>query len=128
LLLQPTQRHHVANGSKLLPLTDGRSATARRFRDLIEGITADLGGTDHLSEGERQLIRRAALLSAEAERLGALWARGEAEFDVGAYGVLTNGLRRVFETIGLKRVARDAMSLQADLADFAKRKETAANG
>jgi hypothetical protein len=95
---------------------------------LIEDISADLGGGDHLSEGQRQLIRRAALLSAEAERLEALWARGEAEFDIGIYGVLTNSLRRVLECVGLKRVARDAMSLQDSLADFAKRKEVAANG
>jgi hypothetical protein len=50
----------VANGSKLLPLTDGRSATARRFRDLVEDICGDLGGAAHLSEGQRQERERHA--------------------------------------------------------------------
>jgi hypothetical protein len=58
-------------------MTDGRSATARRFKDLVEDISADLGGKELLSEGQRQLIRRAAMLSAECERLEALAARGE---------------------------------------------------
>jgi hypothetical protein len=110
----PAHRSRVANGSKLLPLTDGRSATARRFKDLIDDISGDLGGADYLSEGQRQLIRRAAMLSAESERLETMWARGEAQFDIGAYAVLSNALRRVLETIGLKRVAREA----ATLADY----------
>jgi hypothetical protein len=54
-------RSRVGNGAKLLPLTDGRSATARRFKDLVEDIAADLGGKALLSEGQRQLIRRAAI-------------------------------------------------------------------
>ena len=75
-------RSRVTNGSKLLPLADGRSVTARRFRDLYEDIAMDLGGLDCLSEGQKQLIRRAAMLSAESERLEALSARGEAGFDM----------------------------------------------
>ncbi len=105
--LKSQGRSRVTNGSKLLPLADGRSVTARRFKDLVEFICADLGGADQLSEGERQLVRRAAALSAECERQEALWARGEAEFDIAAYSILTNAVRRVFETIGLKRVPRD---------------------
>lgn len=100
-------RSKVTNGSKLLPLADGRSVTARRFKDLTEFISIDLGGADRLSEGEKQLVRRAAALSAECERQEALWARGEAEFDIAAYSTLTNAVRRVFETIGLQRRARD---------------------
>src|SRR5258705_10925419 len=75
-------RSKLSNGSKLLPMTDGRSATARRFKDLVEDIAADLGGKDHLSESQRQLIRRAAMLSAEAERMVALAARGATEFGI----------------------------------------------
>jgi hypothetical protein len=97
----------MSNGSKLLPMTDGRSVTARRFKDLVEDIAADLGGRAMLSEGERQLVRRAALLSAECERHEALSARGEAGFDIELYVVMTNALRRVLETVGLRRVSRD---------------------
>ena len=45
-------RSRVTNGNKLLPLADGRSVTARRFKDLVEFICVDLGGADRLSEGE----------------------------------------------------------------------------
>jgi len=101
-------RSRVTNGSKLLPLSDGRSCTARRFRDIFEGICGDLGGPDLLSEVQKQLIRRASMLSAESERLEALWSRGEAEFNIELYTVMVNALRRVCESIGLRRVPRDA--------------------
>jgi len=33
-----------------LPGLDGRSASARRFRDLVNAFVADMGGLDHCSE------------------------------------------------------------------------------
>lgn len=93
-------------------MTDGRSATARRFKDLIDDISGDLGGAGLLSEGQRQLVRRAAMLSAESERMEAASVRGEA-FDIDAYGVLCDRLGRLFQRIGLRRVPRDAMTLDA---------------
>ena len=109
-------------------MTDGRSATARRFRDLFEDICADLGGRETLSEGQRQLARRAAMLSAECERLEALAGRDERpgainwkdeaafKFDVNVYGTLCDRLGRLFDRLGLERRARptDAhLTLQA---------------
>jgi hypothetical protein len=109
-------RSKLSNGKKLLPLTDGRSATARRFKDLVEDIAADLGGKDRLSEGQRQLIRRAAMLSAESERMEALAARGEAEFDIDLYGMLCDRLGRLFGRLGLERKSKDVTpSLQSYL-------------
>jgi hypothetical protein len=103
-----THRSRVSNGSKLLPLADGRSVTARRFRDLYEDIAADLGGIDQLSEGQKQLARRAAMLSAESERMEALAARGEAEFDIELYGMICDRLGRLFGRLGLERKPKDA--------------------
>jgi hypothetical protein len=74
---------------------------------LVEDISADLGGKDRLSEGQRQLIRRAAMLSAECERQEALSARGEAEFNCELYGTMCDRLGRLFGRLGLQRVARD---------------------
>ena len=104
-------RSRVTSGSKLLPLTDARSATATRFRDLFDHICGDLGGIDQLSERQRQLVRRAAMLSAESERMEAMAVRGE-EFDADLYGTMCDRLGRVFGRIGLKRVARDAVTLK----------------
>jgi hypothetical protein len=100
-------RSRVGNGAKLLPATDGRSMTARRFKDLVEDISGDLGGKALLSEGQRQLIRRAALLSAECERQEALAARGEAEFNCELYGTMCDRLGRLFGRLGLERKSRD---------------------
>jgi hypothetical protein len=111
----PACRSRVGNGKVLLPMTDGRSVTARRFQDLYEDIAADLGGLDHLSEAERQLIRRAATLSAESERQEAEWANGR-PFDLTLYSTTANCLRRLFETLGLERKSRDVTpSLQSYL-------------
>jgi hypothetical protein len=114
------QRSRVGNGAKLLPLTDGRSATARRFKDLVEDICADLGGKDHLSTGELQLIRRASMLSAECEKQEALAAREDVAFDADSYVVKTNALKRVLEVLGLKRVPRQVNDGSAILSDYFK--------
>ena len=57
-----TIRAKVSNGSKLLTGVDGRSAAARRFRDLIAEMTAEAGGDATLSASERGEIRHAAAL------------------------------------------------------------------
>jgi len=126
------QRSRVANGSKLLPLTDCRSASARRFKDLIEDICLDLGGRDLLSEAQKQLVRRASLLSAECERMEALAARDKRRsdgeiawksddpfvFDIDTYVVMTNALRRVVETLGLRRIPRPVNDGSTVLVDY----------
>ena len=43
-------RSAVTNHKDLLPGLDGRSATARRFRDLVNAFAADMSGLDHCSE------------------------------------------------------------------------------
>jgi hypothetical protein len=102
----PAQRSRVGNGKCLLPATDGRRLTARRFQDLYEDIANDLGGLDQLSQAQKQMIRRAATLSAESERQEAEWANGR-PFDLTVYSTTSNCLRRLFETLGVQRQARD---------------------
>jgi hypothetical protein len=43
---KPETCSRVGNGNVLLPMTDGRSLTARRFQDLYEDVANDLGGLD----------------------------------------------------------------------------------
>src|SRR6202047_338332 len=61
---QRAHRPAVSNGTRLFCVDglDGRSQTARRFRDLVETIGNDLGGVDHLSEGQKQARRGLGLL------------------------------------------------------------------
>ena len=101
-------RSAVSNGTKLFCVDglDGRSQTARRFRDLVEGMGNDLGGSDRLSEAQKQLIRRAATLSIMSESVEADFIRNLA-FDSEAYGVLCDRLGRCLQRLGLERKPRD---------------------
>ncbi len=99
---------------------DGRSQTARRFRDLVEGMGNDLGGSDRLSEGQKQLIRRAATLSIMSESVEADFIRNLA-FDSEAYGVLRDRLRRCLRRLGLERVARLVNDGSNVLSDYFSR-------
>jgi len=101
-----TTRAAVSNGSRLhAGEVDGRSVEARRFRDILSEITSDLGGSDTLSEGQRQLSRRAAMLSVRGELMESE-AVSTGEMDLAAYGSLTDQLGRVFNRLGLKRTPR----------------------
>jgi hypothetical protein len=88
---------------------DGRSGWARRLRDLIALHLSDLGGEDLASEAERSIVRRAATLTVELERLETSFAlAGEAQPDqLELYQRVSNTLRRHLEAIGIKRVPRD---------------------
>jgi hypothetical protein len=100
-------RGRVSNGTKLLPLTDERSVTSRRYRDLYQFICADLGGENHLSTAQLQLARRASMLSAESERQEALACRNDPEFNIADYGRQVSLLCRVFNLLGVNRVPRN---------------------
>jgi hypothetical protein len=65
-----------------------------------------LGGSDVLSEAQFSLIRRAAAIECELERLDAMLSRNE-HVDLGEYGRAASHLRRLFETLGLERRPRD---------------------
>jgi hypothetical protein len=93
---------------------DKRGPVVRRFKDLVALVTADLGGPDHLSEAQRQIIRRIASMSVWCESEEAKMADGT-EVDIDRFQRTANSLRRLCESIGLKRVARD---ITPDLATY----------
>lgn len=102
---KPTHRSAVANGSRLfVEGLDGRSALARRYRDLVHAFTADIGGDP--SESQKQLIRRAASLSTWCEAQEVKLANGE-DVEIGPLTTAANSLRRILADIGLERRARD---------------------
>src|SRR5690349_21488190 len=71
-------RSAVTSGRQLFIAGDPRSAWSRRFHDLVVGHVSDLGGADLLSEAQFSLIRRAAAIECELERLDARLSVGEA--------------------------------------------------
>jgi hypothetical protein len=141
----PKARSRVTNGRQLFIDGDARLKVSRRFRDVLASIATDLGGVDRLSEGQKQIARRCAMLSVECEIMESAAVAGE-PFDLEVYGQLTDRLGRAFQRLGLKRVVHDVTpDLSAYLtatgpgkpqdglsavatADTAAAVETAANG
>ena len=91
----PKGRSKVTNGKQLFIDGDARLKVSRRFRDVLASIATDLGGVDRLSEGQKQIARRCAMLSVQCEIAESAAVAGE-PFDVDAYGELTDRLGRAF--------------------------------
>jgi len=102
----PAQRSAVANGSRLFAeQIDMRTATGRRYRDLIAAISADLG--DDLTETQKQLVRRAASLSVWCEGVEARLATGEAVPEIATYTTACNSVTRMLKTLGFTRNVKE---------------------
>jgi hypothetical protein len=69
---KPTARARVSNGSQLfLDRVDGRSAAARRWRDLYRGFLTQTGGRNEV------MVRTLASLCLQRDVIDARLARGE---------------------------------------------------
>jgi hypothetical protein len=102
---RPTARSQVSNGKDLfLEGVDGRSALARRYRDILAQLTSDIGGDP--SEAQSIIIRRATQLAVWCEQAEAEAAGGKA-LNIGEYATATNTLRRRLLDLGLERRMRD---------------------
>lgn len=116
-------RSRVTNGASLLPKgADGRSLYVRRFRDLIALHLADLGGPDNVSEAEKSIVRRAATITISLEKMEMRMATDDEDtpaFTLDLYQRLSNSLRRLLESVGLKRRAKD---ITPDLNDYLRTK------
>jgi len=78
------------------------------MRDVIELHISDLGGIEAASEAEKSIIRRAATLTIELERLEAKFSAGKAlDTDLDMYQRCSNSLRRLLEAVGIQRRPRD---------------------
>ena len=102
----PALRARVTNHKDLLPGLDGRSATARRFRDLVNAFVADMGGLDRCSEIRLGLVRRLAATTVQAEMLEARMVNGEA-IDIAILCTLASTTVRLSQRLGLERRTRD---------------------
>ncbi len=110
------QKSVITNGTQFLPGIKNTTAWARRCRDIIGEHISDLGGVDNTSAAERSLVRRIGVLTTETEMLESEFAlAGQpdgAKLDL--YQRTTGNLRRLLETLGLKRRAKPVKTL-ADL-------------
>jgi hypothetical protein len=103
---RPVGKSAVTNGRRLHVVKPGDSAWARRFRDVLAQIIDDITAPEgQLSEGQRQLARRAATIALTCEKLEVHAAAGE-DIDLELYGRLTDRLGRCFHRLGLRRQQR----------------------
>lgn len=107
---KPQGRSRVTNGADLLPGIDGRSAVARRYRDILAALASDQGGADRMSEARAQLCRRFAALAVQAEALESRLANGE-PVELAEHALIASTLVRLAARIGLDRRARSVTSL-----------------
>jgi hypothetical protein len=93
---------------------------------VVAEITSDLGRADLLSEGQKQLIRRAATIAVACEKLEGQAASGVA-IDLEFYGRLTDRLGRTFQRLGLKRQPRDVTRTLSEYLAALRQSEAEAN-
>jgi hypothetical protein len=105
--LSARQRSKITNGTAVLDC-DGRSAAAKRYRDIATNLIEDQG--DRCTEARLQLIRRFAGCSVLAESLEAKLASGEM-IDVAEYTALASALVRISTRIGINHVAAPVPSM-----------------
>jgi hypothetical protein len=85
--------------------------------DIYDAHVSDLGGQDAVSQAEASIMRRAATITTELERLEAKFASGESTpTDLDLYQRSAGNLRRLLESVGLQRRAKPVQSLAEYLA------------
>lgn len=104
----------VTSGRKLFVLGDSNSAWSRRYADLVRLHAQDMSGGLDLSQAQQSLIRRAAAIECELELMEGRLSLGE-PVDLDLFTRSSSHLRRLLETLGIKRVPHDVMS---DLATY----------
>src|SRR3954447_14767503 len=98
-------RSRISNGSAMLAGIDGRSAPARRYRDILGELISDMGGDP--SGAQTAIARRAAALCVTCEQAESELIAGTSVLDVAEFVTAANSLRRLLADLGLERRARD---------------------
>jgi hypothetical protein len=110
-------RSKLSNGSAVLN-ADGRSATARRYRDVLAELISDLGGDP--SGAQTAIARRASALCVVCEQAEAEMVAGGV-LDLAEFTTAANSLRRLLSDLGLERRAKD---ITPSLASYLEAKRT----
>lgn len=82
---------------------DGRTAWSRRLNEVTAAFTAELGGDEKIGLAHRMLVRRAAALAVELERMESTLSRTKRSdhHALEAYRTSLEHLRRLLAAIGL---------------------------
>jgi hypothetical protein len=116
VLADPRSRSRVTNAVELLANIDGRSALARRYRDILAQVIADQGDTG-ISETQMQLIRRFCASAIMAEAIEAELVEGR-KVNIKKHALLSSTMVRLANKIGVQIQAKTiGPSLAGYLAD-----------
>lgn len=97
----PQAATRVGNGTALLSGIDGRTAGARRYREVYTALLAEVTKLNrHPSQQEGMIARRAALLSIWCEAAETEMA-SNGSVDINEFTAATNTLRRCLADLGL---------------------------
>jgi hypothetical protein len=96
---------------------DRRTRPFKRYEAIRGAVLSDMGGADNTSEVERQLISKFATLALQLELLEAAAIEGN-KIDVDLFGRASGHLRRLAETLGLRRVPLQVPTLAEHLAQI----------
>jgi hypothetical protein len=99
----------------MLEGVDGRSASARRFRDICRSYELEAGGV--VTGVERDMIRQAAALTLRAEQLQADIVNGR-PVDVDRLTRISGATKRILGAIHVKSTKRKDGEPVADLAAY----------
>jgi hypothetical protein len=101
-----SRKTRMTNGTALLPGVDGRLLWVRRCKEILASHLSD---KPDATAAEQAIIRRAAVLIVELERLERQFAlAGEADPEtLDLYGRVAGNMRRLLESVGLDRRALD---------------------
>jgi len=101
----PTVRSRSTNDHLFIFGLDGRTAEARRVRDLIAMMVDALGGKESATDEEKSLAREAAFAIASSERTQARILRGE-QVDLKEASRLANIAARYRKDVRLRQKAK----------------------
>jgi hypothetical protein len=100
---------------------DRRSLEFKRYEEVRSAVIRDLGGEDVVSTAEAQITDKAAFIAMKLEQMQIAALSGET-IDLQRYGELTDRLRRLLESVGLSRRAKDITPSLAEYATEVRRR------
>jgi hypothetical protein len=107
-LVRPAPATPMTRPKRLTSLAqiDQRTIAARQVHETIAAIEVDQGGRDQMTTAMQKVAETAAVTTAMVNDMAAKWLNGE-EVDPALFCTLANAQRRLFETLGFERIAKD---------------------